>query len=217
MSAQIDSPLAFAAAFSVSRETLDRLQLYAELLHRWSKVQDLVAPATLPNLWHRHFADSAQLLALAPDAKTWLDLGTGAGFPGLVVAIMITDRPGVRIHLVESNARKCAFLRDVARRTAAPVEIHNGRIESLDLGHNGENVDVVTARALAPLVKLVGLAQPFFSPATTGLVLKGREWSAELAEALKAYAFEATAHPSLTDPDSRIIALKDLKNRQKGE
>jgi 16S rRNA (guanine527-N7)-methyltransferase len=213
----IDSADAFAAAFAVSRETLDRLRLYAGLLERWSKVHDLVAPGTLGQVWHRHFADSAQLAALVPGARVWLDLGTGAGFPGLVIAILGAGRPGLKVHLVESNAKKCAFLRDVARHTEAPVEIHDTRIESLAIRHNGENVDVVTARALAPLVKLLGLSHPFFSADTTGLFLKGREWEVELAEARRAFAVEAKAHPSLTDPDSRILELRSLATRTKGE
>lgn len=204
-------------SFPVPPETLERLDLYAELLERWSKVQDLVAPGTMPRLWQRHFADSAQLLALAPDARTWLDLGAGAGFPGLVIAILQAGCPGFRAHLVESNARKCAFLRDVARQTGAPVDIHNVRIESLRFGHNGGQFDVVTARALAPLVKLLGLALPFFSAGTIGLFPKGREWQSELAEARKAYELEARALQSQTDPEGRIIELKGPATREKGE
>ncbi len=214
----ITTPEAFATAFAVSRETLGRLTLYVELLERWSKVQDLVAPGTMAQVWHRHVADSAQLVALAPAAAhTWLDLGSGAGFPGLVVAIMSADRPGFKMHLAESNARKCAFLRDVARQTGAPVEIHNDRIESLRIGHNGADIGVVCARALAPLGKLLQLARPFFSAGTAGLFLKGREVEAEIAEARKAWRFEATLHPSLTEPSGRVIELTALDDLEKGE
>src|SRR5215467_4133711 len=125
----IEGPQDFAEVFKVPRETIHRLIRYAELLALWQKSKNLVAPSTLPALWSRHFADSAQLCGLALEARLWLDLGSGAGFPGLVVAILQSGRPGFRMHLVESNRKKCAFLAEVVRATEAPVDIHAMRIE----------------------------------------------------------------------------------------
>lgn len=206
----IDGPEAFAAAFDVSRETCERLAGYVELLNRWSKVQDLVAPSTLPDVWHRHMADSAQLLHHAPNARVWVDAGTGAGFPGLVLAILSPPDSGRVFHLIESNARKCAFLRDVARRCGAPVDIHCMRIEVAATQITFPTVDVVTARALASLDKLLGLVEPIFAPTTQGLFLKGRGAEAEVAEARRVWHFVADFLPSMTDPDGRIVSIRQL-------
>ncbi|MGC1586761.1 MAG: RsmG family class I SAM-dependent methyltransferase, partial [Rhodomicrobium sp.] len=115
----------FARAFSVSHETVEKLELYGRLLIQWQKAVNLVAPATIPQLWQRHFADSAQLLRLAPRAKIWVDLGSGGGFPALVIAIMLANQEECCVHLIESNARKCAFLSEAARQTGAPARVHN--------------------------------------------------------------------------------------------
>src|SRR5512144_998151 len=127
----IGGPQEFAEAFKVPRETIHRLTRYAEVLTDWQKRTNLVGPSTLPALWSRHFADSAQLCGLAPNARLWLDLGSGAGFPGLVIAIIQARTPDFHMHLVESNRKKCAFLGEVARETEAPVDIHAVRIEEL--------------------------------------------------------------------------------------
>src|SRR6266508_4117959 len=179
----ISGPTDFAEVFKVPRETVHRLARYAELLAHWQARTNLVAPSTLPTLWSRHFADSAQLCALAPEARLWLDLGSGAGFPGLVIAILQTGTPDFRMHLVESNRKKCAFLAEVARATKAPVDIHPMRVE--DLADSAESLvpDVVSARALAPLPRLFGLAAPFFAGGTRGLFLKGHEAEAEVEAA----------------------------------
>ena len=210
----IDGPEAFAQAFAgrlpVSRETLDRLTLYADLLRRWGRVQDLVAPSTLDDIWHRHIADSAQLLPLAPTANIWADLGTGAGFPGMVLAILATGRPAWRMHLIESSNRKCSFLREVARQTAAPVEIHCMRIEKLATHHTVGSVELVTARALAPLASLLGLAKPLLADTTVALFLKGREAPREIEEARRHWRFQSELTPSLTDPDGRIVEIRQL-------
>src|SRR4029450_2091634 len=169
--------------FKVPRETIHRLERFAELLAYWQKHTNLVAPSTLPTLWSRHFADSAQLTTLAPNARLWLDLGSGAGFPGLVIAILKTGTPDFRMHLVESNRKKCAFLAEVARATKAPVDIHAMRIEDLAQSANRLAPDVVSARALAPLPRLLDLASPFFGTKTRGLFLKGRDAETEIAEA----------------------------------
>lgn len=202
----------FATVFDVSRETIGHLETYAELLQRWSHVKDLVAPGTIGDMWHRHFADSAQLLRLAPDAKVWLDLGSGAGFPGLVIAILLIGQEGARVHLVESNARKCAFLKDVVRQTGAPVDIYATRIQTMAT-QNRVPHDVVTARALAPLGELLELAAPFFRSETVGLFLKGRTAADELRDAGARWHFEATLQESLTDSEARIVVIRQLSPR----
>jgi 16S rRNA (guanine527-N7)-methyltransferase len=210
---KISGPDDFARVFDVSRETVARLETYEALLQRWSHVQDLVAPGTMSELWHRHFADSAQLLRLAPDARTWLDLGTGAGFPGLVIAILLNGQDDIRVHLIESNTRKCAFLKDVARQTAAPVDIYAVRIEDLATQHRLPQIDVVTARALAPLGDLLELAAPFFRSETAGLFLKGRTAADEVREAGERWRFSAELHESLTDSEARIVLIRHLSPR----
>lgn len=141
------------ALLSVSRETEERLAVYVDLLHRWQTIKNLVGSGTLNEVWTRHIADSAQIVPLVPNAAVWADFGSGAGFPGLVTAILIRSLPNATVHLVESNHRKCAFLREVARETGAPVEIHAGRIE--DVVPSLPCVDALSARALAPLSQLV--------------------------------------------------------------
>jgi 16S rRNA (guanine527-N7)-methyltransferase len=212
----IEGPEEFAETFRVPRETIHRLVRYADLLAVWQKSKKLVAPSTLPALWSRHFADSAQLCALAPDARLWLDLGSGAGFPGLVVAILQTGRPDFRMHLVESNRKKCAFLAEVVRATKAPVDIHAMRIEELAESAETLKPDVVSARALAPLPHLLELAGPFFGPETRGLFLKGREAEAEIAEARTRFDFGCRLHASLTARDSHIVEVTGLRPRGGG-
>jgi 16S rRNA (guanine527-N7)-methyltransferase len=198
----------FQRAFDVPRETLERLETYSALLHQWQKVKNLVAPATLAEVWPRHFADSAQLVALAPSASKWLDLGSGAGFPGLVIAIMMANHQDRVVHLVESNSRKCAFLQEVARRTSVSVVIHEGRIEDVARGGRALDVDVVTARALAPLDRLLPLAEGFFSDRTIGLFLKGREASREMEEAAGRGGFSFRQVPSRIHDEGRIIEVR---------
>lgn len=209
----IEGPESFAEAFKVSHETIHRLRRYAELLEHWQKTTNLVAPSTLPQVWSRHFADSAQLAALAPEARLWLDLGSGGGFPGLVVAILNSGTPGFRMHLVESNQKKCAFLGQVARATEAPVDIHAMRIEQFAKSAQSLEPDVVSARALAPLPRLLELAEPFLRDETRGLFLKGRETDAEIASALERWTFGVTRHTSLTDDDARIVEIKAPRRR----
>jgi 16S rRNA (guanine527-N7)-methyltransferase len=213
----ITGPEAFAEAFKVPRETIHRLNRYAKLLAEWQERHNLVGPSTLPHLWDRHFADSAQLIALAPDARLWLDLGSGAGFPGLVVAILKAEDPDFHMHLVESTAKKCAFLAAVAHATEAPVEVHAMRIEDLARAPHKLEPEIVSARALAPLPQLLDLAAPFFGPRTRGLFLKGRNAERELAAATKRWSFTSRLHPSLTAPDSAIVEITDLAKRKKGK
>ncbi|MBN2205327.1 MAG: 16S rRNA (guanine(527)-N(7))-methyltransferase RsmG [Thermoleophilia bacterium] len=207
----------FARAFDVSRETLVKLQTYADLLAQWQKTINLVAPSTLPDVWSRHFADSAQLLALAPPhARRWLDLGSGAGFPGLVLALMLAPRDGARVALIESDTRKAAFLAEVARRTGAPVDIYPLRIEQSATQAKLGAIDVITARALAPLPRLLELAAPYFSTGTVGLFLKGREAHTEVEAARATWDFTSTLEPSLTDSSGRIVVIHALKANTEG-
>ena len=212
----IESPEQFAEAFKVPRETIHSLYRYAELLTHWQKSTNLVAPSTLATLWSRHFADSAQLLNLAPEARLWLDLGSGAGFPGLVVAILASTVPDFRMHLLESTAKKCAFLAEVARATKAPVDIHAMRIEDFARSADTITPDIVSARALAPLPRLLGLAAPFFGADTRGLFLKGREALEEVEAARREWDATYRLHPSLTARDGHIVEVTDLHGSAKG-
>lgn len=210
----IKGPEDFQRHFQVSRETIDRLRLYEDLLKRWQKKINLVAPSTLGDIWHRHFADSAQLLALAPEAaRRWVDLGSGAGFPGMVLAILRAGRGGAgddeRHVLIESDQRKAAFLGEIARQTAVPVDIAVMRIELSSTQGRYKSVDVVTARALAPLDRLIGLAEPMFADRTVGLFLKGRDVGQEVEAARTKWRFDCRLQESLTDEEARIAVVTD--------
>ena len=189
----------------VSHETESRLDLFVNLFLRWQKAVQLVAPSTLSKLWTRHIADSLQLVALAPEATRWADLGTGGGFPGLVIAIAIASRPGATVHLIESDTRKAAFLREAARITDAPATVHNERVESA--AERIGAVDVVTARALAPMAKQLSLAYPLLSAGVRGLFLKGQDVDSELTEAAKSWSIDTSIQPSLTDARGRIVVV----------
>lgn len=194
------APKGFAALTGVSRETLERLEVYADLLLRWSRAINLVGRDTLGDLWRRHFLDSAQLREFVPaDTASLVDLGSGAGFPGLVLAIL--GVPG--IELIEADARKAAFLREAARLAEAPVQVHNRRIETLP----PHPVDVVTARACAPLDRLLPLAERFIGPTTRCLFLKGGQVDEELTAAREAWTMSASCHPSRTDPRGVVLVL----------
>lgn len=218
---RVDGPEDFQRAFDVSHETLDRLIVYADLIAQWQKAQNLISPKTLEDVWQRHFADSAQLLDLVPEhARNWWDLGSGAGLPGLVLAVLldgketadkITSGNAPLVHLVESNGRKCAFLHEVARRTGVTVEIHNQRIELPPDSAKVGAADVITARALAPLERLLGLAAPYFGSRSTALFLKGRGAHREISDAEQFWCFTWNMISSRTDPDGAIVEIKDLR------
>jgi 16S rRNA (guanine527-N7)-methyltransferase len=199
---------------NVSRETLSRLDRFVDVLLRWQEHTNLIAVSTMPEIWTRHIADSLQLLALAPAAKVWVDLGSGAGFPGLALACALADTPGTMVHLVESKAKKCAFLREAAEASGAPVVVHHQRIEDF-ARHFCEKSDVVTARALKPLPELLTLAYPLLKTGARGLFLKGQDVEAELTEASKCWNITATFVPSRTDGRSHIIAVESLALRAK--
>jgi 16S rRNA (guanine527-N7)-methyltransferase len=178
---------------------------FQELLTEWNEVMNLVGPLTLATYWTRHVLDSSQLLAMAPDAKTWADLGAGAGLPGVVLAILLKGQDGAKVHLVESMAKRCRFLEVVAKALDLPVEIHKARAEELKL-----KVDVVTARACAPMTKLFGFAEPYLHRGALGLFLKGQDVAAELSEASSAWKFASELQPSQSDPRGRIVQVKRL-------
>ncbi len=211
--APASSAESFAETFKVSHETIHSLQRYVELLEHWQKTTNLVAPSTLPEVWDRHIADSAQLAGLAPNARLWLDLGSGGGFPGLVVAILKSGDPEFRMHLVESNQKKCAFLSEVVRALKAPVDIHAMRIEQFAEKAQSLRPDVVSARALAPLTRLLELAEPFLREETRGIFLKGRDTATEIATAEARWQFDCVCHPSLTADDARIAEIQNLRRR----
>jgi 16S rRNA (guanine527-N7)-methyltransferase len=201
----------FAAEFGVSRETTERLESYASLLTRWNRRINLVSSATIADIWRRHFADSAQLLGLAPSgARTWIDLGSGAGLPGLVVAIIASElHPQLRLTLVESDARKAAFLAEAARITAVSVTVESTRLEFLPAVPH----DVVSARALAPLPRLLDFAALFVGPGTTLLFLKGTNVESELTEASANWHSRVERFVSRTDPAATVLRLRELRPR----
>jgi 16S rRNA (guanine527-N7)-methyltransferase len=208
------SPSDKAAALAltpVSRETESRLDAYVDLLVQWQAKTNLVAASTLPNLWTRHISDSLQLLTLAPGAKTWVDLGSGGGFPGVVLACAMVGRSGAMVHLVERNGKKAAFLREALRITGAPGTVHLADIgDSVD-SFPGQ-VDCVTARAVAPLHQLIGFAEPLVRQGAKALFLKGQDVEAELTEATKYWTLKSRLHPSLTG-QGWIVEIDRIERR----
>ena len=202
------TPVEFKKLTNVSRETLVRLTEYADILCHWQKTVNLVGRVTLTDIWRRHMLDSAQLVPLVPEkAHEIIDMGSGGGFPGLVLAIML-GRP---VHLVEATARKAAFLREAARVTGARVTVHNRRIEELAPWP----ADVVTARAVAPLDRLLSYAAPFLAPGggrrPAALFLKGAKAEQEVTEALKDWKMTVDRFPSMTDPEGVVLRIQDPK------
>ncbi|MCL5776655.1 16S rRNA (guanine(527)-N(7))-methyltransferase RsmG [Limibaculum sp. FT325] len=206
------TPEEFSAVFGVSRETLERLSRYEALLRQWNSRINLVARASLGDVWARHMADSAQLTDLAPaGVALWVDMGSGAGFPGLVVAAVLAERsPAAHVALIESDTRKCAFLARAASAMDVAVTIQNCRIETAP----PRAADVISARALAPLDTLLRLAERFRGPRTCLLFPKGRSVESELTEARAHWHIEARLHPSRTDPSGRIVKIHDYSARR---
>ena len=202
-------PSDFAGEFNVSRETLDDLKTYAALLGKWNKAINIVAPRTVPEMWGRHFRDSAQLFPLLPlkeGAPTKLmDFGSGGGFPALVLAIM--GKPhGLQVELVESDTRKAAFLRTVAHDTGTPVTITTQRAEKLDQ----RQVDVITARAFAPLGKILDMAAPHMGENTICVLPKGQNYAAELTDAAKEWNIELETIPSVTEAGGALLHIRKI-------
>ena len=199
---------AFGAAFNVSRETLDHFDTYSALLHEWQSRMNLVGPSTLPSIWERHFTDSAQLLAIGGPAKSWLDIGAGAGFPGLVIALLDSH---AHVTLVESIAKKCRFLSEAASRlgVGGRVSVENRRIENLPRA----TFEIVTARALAALDQLFDWALPYAGPDTRWILPKGARVEDELTIASNRFAFDYSLIPSRTDAAARIVVAKGVTRR----
>lgn len=195
----------------VSRETEDRLAAFVDLLDRWRHKTNLIADSTFPSVWTRHIADSTQLLALAPEAKRWVDMGSGAGFPGLIIAIQLADVPAAVVHCIESDKRKCAFLREAARATGAKAIIHPERVEAIEPVSLGA-VDAVTARAFARLPLALKLARPWIERGAVGVFPRGesaRDQIAALPETLpEAWAYAIETLPSVVNPKAAILRIR---------
>jgi len=187
-------------------ERVDDLVVFLERLTEANAVMNLVGPDSLPDFWNRHAFDSAQLLDLEPEARTWADLGAGAGFPGVVLAILLKGRADAHVWLIDSLQKRCRFLQTVVDELALPATVVWGRAETQTL-----KVDVVTARAVAPMEKLLGYAQPYMQRGAQGLFLKGEKAEAELQEAAQVWQFKADLSVSRSDPRGRIVTVRSLR------
>jgi 16S rRNA (guanine527-N7)-methyltransferase len=198
-----DHPLLTA----LPQDTLQRLEIYAKLLQKWQRAVNLISDSTLDDIWVRHFADSLEVAEVVPEARKWLDLGSGGGFPGLVTAIRYAGEPGACVHLVESNRRKCAFLQAAARETGAPAIVYCGRIEEVLPSFN-KPIDAVSARALASLEKLIDYAEKFLNLGATGVFYAGKLVSAELIPSLTGGKYLITTIESKTDAAARLVLVR---------
>lgn len=206
MTGLVEAPEGLARQFNVSRESFDRLIKYGQLLATWQKRINLVGRSTASDIWQRHIADALQLILLFEKPLPRIaDLGSGAGIPGLILAIA---RP-LEAHLFESNLKKAAFLREAVRLTGVAAHIHTVRIEDADTLAPAIKADIVTARALAPLPKLLAYAQPFFAQGAAGLFHKGQDVDAELSETAKSWSLNVVKHPSMTDSRGCILEVKE--------
>jgi 16S rRNA (guanine527-N7)-methyltransferase len=208
-----DRARAFALV-PVSREKTARLDRFTALLLDWQSRINLIAASTVPVLWTRHIADSLQLLAIAPDARKWVDLGSGGGFPGVPIACALAEQGSAEVHLIESNKKKAAFLREAVRITGAPAIVHAVRIADFCQSFRGA-LDAVTARALAPLPELLSIAYPLLKKGPQGVFPKGQDVEAELTEAAKCWSIQASLVPSRTDPESRVVLIRRAEPTRK--
>jgi 16S rRNA (guanine527-N7)-methyltransferase len=197
----------------VSRETEERFAAFVEIIARWRKTTNLIAESTFASVWTRHIADCAQLLALAPAAQRWIDMGSGAGFPGLVIAIQLAGVPGAVVHCIESDRRKCAFLREAVRATGAAATIHPERVEAIE-PKSLEAVDAVTARAFAPLSPTLELARPWIMRGAVGVFPRGESAKDQVAALSQASAYEIEALQSVVDTKATILRVR-MKVRAK--
>jgi len=200
------TPSEFQALTGASPERMADLAVFLERLTEANEVMNLVGPDSIPDFWNRHAWDSAQLLDLAPEARTWADLGAGAGFPGLVLAILLKDRPGAHVWLIDSLQKRCRFLQTIVDELALPATVIWGRAEEQSV-----TADVVTARAVAPMDKLLGYAQPYLSRGAQAVFLKGEKAEAELREAAKVWHLDAELSISRSDPRGRIVTVRTLR------
>jgi 16S rRNA (guanine527-N7)-methyltransferase len=197
----------------VSRETQERLERFVEILFLWQKKTNLIASSTLPKLWTRHIADSLQLLDLAPERlQTWVDFGSGGGFPAIPIACALTNRPGIVVHLIESNRKKAAFLREAIRLTSIPAHVHQERVENF-VKSFGDNVQVVSARALSSLKTLCDQSFPLIAKGAIGLFPRGRDVEVELTETTKYWNIETDVVPSKTSREGYIVVVRALSRK----
>ncbi|KAF0137989.1 MAG: 16S rRNA (guanine527-N7)-methyltransferase [Xanthobacteraceae bacterium] len=196
------------AGASVSRETFSALEELEQLVRRWNAAVNLVSKASLVDLWQRHIVDSAQLITYCPQAaQTWLDIGSGGGFPGLVIAVLAREKqPGLRVTLVESDQRKATFLRQAGQTIGLDVTVHSDRAEAMQPA----NADVLSARALAALTDLLPYAERHLKPAGVAIFPKGARFAEEITDARKAWAFDAEVHTSLSDPAAAILEIRKI-------
>ena len=202
---QVSDAASFTERTGATPDQLADLENLHAMLIDWNQRMSLVSAASLAEFWPRHAFDSAQLIQIAPSARVWVDLGAGAGFPGLVLAILLKGQPGAKVHLVESQAKKCRFLEAVVEALGLPAQVHNDRAENLAL-----KADIVTARAVAPLVRLLGFAKPYLAKGAVGLFQKGRSADEEIADARSVWRFTCNIVPSLSDPEGRILRIEGL-------
>lgn len=200
------TPSEFQELTGATPEQMADLHAFVDHLTEVNAVMNLIGPDTLPDVWNRHFWDSAQLLAHAPEAVTWADLGAGAGFPGVVLSVLLKGRPGANVWLIDSLGKRCRFLQTVVDDLKLPATVINGRAED-----NAVKVDVVTARAVAPMDKLLGYAQPYLQRGARGLFLKGEKAEVEVAEARRVWHFESDLSVSRSDPRGRIVSVRSLR------
>jgi len=199
----------YQALTGATPQQIADLEAFIVRLAEANAVMNLIGPDTLPDVWNRHVWDSAQLLDLAPNARTWADLGAGAGFPGVVLAILLKGRPETHVWLIDSLGKRCRFLQEVVEVLSLPATVVNGRAEEQKL-----KVDVCTARALAPMERLLGYAQPYLQRGAQGLFLKGEKAEAELIEARKVWHFDSDLSVSRSDPRGRIVSVRSLRRAQ---
>ena len=197
---------AFQAKAGATPQQMADLEAFRVRLGDANALMNLVGPDSLSDFWNRHVWDSAQLLTHAPEARTWADLGAGAGFPGVVLAILMKGREGAHVWLIDSLGKRCRFLQEVVDALDLPATVIVGRAEEQQV-----TCDVVTARAVAPMEKLLGYAQPYFQRGAQGLFLKGERAESELIEARKSWHFEAELAPSQSDARGRIVTIRSLR------
>lgn len=203
------------AAGPVSRETFERLQAFEQLFLKWNRSINLAAPSTLDDVWRRHVLDSAQLARIAPAATRWVDLGSGGGFPGLVLGFLLTERPGASIALVESNRKKASFLQTVIGQFDLPARVVARRID--DSYGLVSAPEIVTARALAALPDLLDLSAPWLTKGGRALFHKGRDYRAEVEESTHRWSFDLVEHSSMTDAEGVILEITELRRRPANE
>lgn len=199
------TPAEFQALTQATPAQMGDLERFIARLTEANAVMNLIGPDTLPDIWNRHIWDSAQLLEHASGAQSWADLGAGAGFPGIVLAIMLKTQPKSHVWLIDSLGKRCRFLQEIVDGLSLRATVLNGRAED-----NAVTVEVVTARAVAPMEQLLGYAQPYLQRGATGLFLKGEKAEAEVAEARKVWQFKSNLSISRSDPRGRIVSVRGI-------